>query len=68
VTMSWIPDYTPQECTPTQDAYDAACQALEAYRQALTEIRDLAYRGVGSHADALEAIQQRASRALPKEN
>lgn len=30
----------------------------------LTAVRDLAYRGVGSPADALEAIRARANRAL----
>ncbi len=62
-----IPEYSPHRCTPTEAAYTAACEALDRYRQALVEIRDIAFRGVGSPADALEAIQQRASRALPKE-
>jgi hypothetical protein len=68
VTGLHIPEYTPHVCVPTQDAYDAACRALDHYRQTLVEIRDLAFRGVGSPTDALEAIQQRASRALSKEN
>ncbi len=33
----------------------------------LTAIRDIAYRGTGSPADAIEAIHQRASRVLAAE-
>jgi hypothetical protein len=68
VSALHIPEYAPHVCTPTQDAYDATCRALESYRQTLGEIRDLAYRGVGSPADALGAIHRRACRALNEEN
>lgn len=64
-----IPEYTPHVCTPTQNAYDAAVRALEHYRQTVTELRDIAYRGGGDGAaDALEAIHSRACRALTEEN
>jgi hypothetical protein len=68
VSSLHIPEYTPHRCTPTQDAYDAAVRALEHYRQTVTELRDLAYRGSGDGAaDALETIHQRACRALNEE-
>ncbi len=74
----YIPEYGPHECVPTQDAYGATVRALEKHRERadraetmidvlqneLRAIRDLAYRGVGSPADALEAIQARVDRAL----
>ncbi len=75
MTVSWIPDYTPHECVPTQDAYDATVRALEKHRERadraeaeLAAIRDLAYRGTGSPADALTAIHARACRALNEED
>ncbi|MFF0378674.1 hypothetical protein [Actinoplanes missouriensis] len=73
--MTWVPDYSPHECVPTQDAYDATVRALEKHRERadraeaeLAAIRDLAFRGAGSPADALNTIHQRASRALNEEN
>jgi hypothetical protein len=76
VSVLHIPEYTPHVCVPTQDAYDAACRALKMHRQRadrlaeeLAAVRDLAYRaGDAGAADALEAIHQRACRALNEEN
>lgn len=34
-----IPEYVPHECVPTQDAYDAACRAIEKYRAELADLR-----------------------------
>lgn len=36
--MTWIPEYTPHECVPTQDAYDAAVRALEKHRQRASRV------------------------------
>jgi hypothetical protein len=72
-----IPEYTPHECVPTQDAYDATVRALEKHRkradraeEELAAIRDLAYRGTSGDGsrDALEAIHTRACRALNREH
>ncbi|HEY6117206.1 MAG TPA: hypothetical protein VI172_14740 [Candidatus Dormibacteraeota bacterium] len=77
MTELHIPEWNPHRCAPTQDAYDAACRAIEKHRNSadqamqtisrlrdeLTAIRDLAYRGTGSPTDALQAIQARARRA-----
>ena len=72
-SMTWIPDYSPHVCVPTQDAYDATVRALEKHRERadraeaeLAAIRDLAIED-GPPYVALEAIHQRASRALSKE-
>jgi hypothetical protein len=78
VTELHIPEYGIHECVPTQDAYDSTVRALEKHRQRadaaeaqaerlhyeLAAIRDLAFRGVGSPADALQGIHERACRAL----
>ena len=50
------------------DSLHAAIRSLVAgTREELAAIRDLAYRGTGSPADALNAIHARACRALDKE-
>ena len=51
-----------------QQAIQDATDRIEHLETELAAIRDLAYRGVGNPADALEAIHKRACRALDEEN
>lgn len=37
-----IPEYSPHVCVPTQDAYDAACRAIEKYRAEVDDLRERA--------------------------
>ncbi len=53
---------SPEEAERRRDVSDEA--RIQSLRDELGAIRDLAYRGTGSPADALEAIRTRASRAL----
>ncbi len=72
-----IPEYSPHQCVPTQDAYNAAVTALGRHKERadrlaaeLAAVRDLAYRGTSGDGgrDALESIHTRACRALNEEN
>ena len=48
--------------------HDSIRHLVNEMRDELAAIRDLAYRGTGSPADALTAIHARACRALNEEN
>ncbi len=36
-----IPEYSPHQCVPTRDAYNAVCSALEEHKKRLAEVSEI---------------------------